>query len=601
MNFTPQQRAVIDFDSGNCKVVATAGSGKTTALTERARQLADSGKFVLGLTFSRAAAESFKKRAGLPESKGVFRTFHSLAINGLREHTSIFNGSQLIAGSNEWLLTAWADQITTIVGDTKSPDIIRAHSRLCLTGEDPSVWSAFGLLNNEFDEPTIEAATLLYKKIRKENKLTFDICLLEYLKLLNENQVYRDKFRDKVDRILVDEFQDTDCVQVQILRRLYRGDNLMAVGDSDQSLYSFRGAEVKYLINFKDYFGDHETLALSSNFRCGSKIVSLADSLIKNNKFRDEQSVEAANEGGEIHYERFDTPLLEANYVGEVIEQGIKEGRSPSDYAVMYRVNSYSGLIESELAWRKIPFMNSDESEGYFGLVEVKTLISYLRVFEDPMDVESLKYIWNRPNRFLSKKLIDEAAKGGATSANDVFKHILQVNKSVRGFEARSVNDIRGALAGLRRTSSPGAALKALQRDLKYKSYLQNVENSSPGKSYEVMRDAVVRLEAIAAKFNTFKSFLNHVDYTIRENKKKNKDRDAVVLTTIHKAKGLEWPSVFVAGCNDDMLPHKNCSNVEEERRIMFVAITRAKEELHLCTSDAKISRFLAEMPLDNE
>ncbi len=590
MALSAEQLTAINHESGNCRVISTAGSGKTTVITSRARRLVkDKKKSVLCLTFSRNAAENMSARADLPKTSARFQTFHSLCYHlALRYEAPLTAGRELLLEKDTWRLNAIAEAIAKDTGVTPLA-IITAYNYASSFGYPLKSWET-KLRHVEH----IKHATALGTTLHEGGRYTFSDLVSETIQLLKVNEELRNQFKNTIDHVMVDEFQDTDYGQVQLLQLITNGSNLFVVGDPDQSIYGFRGSSNTYLTDFETHFGPVTTLTLSKNYRCLPNIVAAASSLMKDVPFRDDREIVADRSGKAVTKAlQFDSPADEASEIAASIADFVARGAEYSQFSILSRTNSYLGAIEAELVTRKIPFAGVGDREGFFGLAEVKPLVEYARLALDMTAMTSLQYILNRPNRFLSGSLVSS----GITSHDiNAVKLLSNVSKqaSVKPQARKAAADLASKLVAVAAAKDKPTRqfLLEVARIVDYDAYIRELATRKVHKSLVDMRMSLdTLLNSVATKFTKLKKFLDMVDMSIAQYKKNTQDTmDAVTLTTIHKAKGLEWPAVYVVGCSEGHIPHENATDLEEERRLMFVAMTRAEDILTLsCTQPSPL------------
>lgn len=598
MHLTESQRQAVEHTSGNCKVVATAGSGKTTALVTRAQRLAtNNSNYQLCLSFTKAAALNMKTRSKLDESSALFRTFHGMCFNFLKKSPDGPSAThRLIAPQETWMMDQWAEKVAEVVTLT-AKEVFSAFTIAQASGIMPELWAEG--ISGMSEEESFSAA-MLHKKLQSNGRMTFGDLQIETLRYMRTHPESLVPIKERITHIMVDEFQDTDPVQMLLLKEMYRGDNLFVVGDPAQSLYSWRGAKMSIMMDFEQHFGSHDTIILETNFRSQAGIVAVADKLIKNSLECDDYDVVAHRpKGAKVTTKVFEREGEESEWVAADIQKKLSAGAEPRDIAILYRTNAYAGPFEMDLVSRNIPYQNADQSEGFFGMAEIKALLSYLRVGLNPTDLTALRYLWNKPNRFMANKLLAEAVSHDCGDAYSIIQYIIK-KRTTKKTTVATLQQLQATLLNLRNSMAqpPASALRSLLSTLNYRQYLHAKAAQPSGRDYATQLAAVTKLiETVAIKSSSTKQFLSYVERTIEENQAKKESPNAVTLSTIHRAKGLEYPHVYVVGFSDEIMPHANSTNIEEERRIAFVALTRAEDFLTLSCS-GKPSRFFQEMGL---
>lgn len=606
MNLTAKQQDAVDFPTNkNCSVIAVAGSGKTTVLVRRLQRLREEGNNdILALTFSKKAGEEIANRVGTIHPRTFIGTFHSFAYRLLRKQSDIFKGlaDPMLGGHEEFRLFVWAQQAITELGikDIPAKDIIRGLEALLTLGHPPAAWGSVP----EVDRDLQLLAKATHQRMRRDNKFLFTELLVELRTLLSYDLPLLTRLRERFPIVMVDEFQDTDPIQVELLK-LILGDSgsLFAVGDCNQAIYGFRGCELRSLLKFEETFGNSETIVMNDNFRSYSGILDCANQLIENNVDRSEAPLLPCKNGVA---NVFTVPALdstdEARQLADLIQTYQANGRQYDDIAILSRTNAQLGGIESELARRNIPFQKFDDRGGFFARTEIKALLAYMELASDPSSVGALETVWNRPNRFLKKDWLSQAAASKDTTDAKQITHFASMKK-MGGSQRKNLGKLTALITFLTDVGSlmePQQLLQEIMRRTEYNSYLKTLADKSLGKSYQELTDATQMLMGIVGQFNSHTSLRKHVQL-VQETARKNREKEGgVQLLTVHRAKGLEFPVVLMTGFTDELMPHKDSDDIEEERRIVYVAITRAEEELGFAYT-GKPSRFLKEFFEDVE
>jgi DNA helicase-2/ATP-dependent DNA helicase PcrA len=618
----PQRQAVSHL-SGPLLILAGAGSGKTRVLTMRIANLIHHGVAadrVLALTFTNKAAREMRTRLNAqlgrsPDGLWV-GTFHAIATRMLRPH---------------------ADRIGyragfTIFDEDDSRSILkRALAELEL---DPKKHQVAGLLaaiskaKAEARGPedvtgkraADRALRLVYERYqalsRDSNGMDFDDLLLNLVQLLRDDAEVREEWRARFDHVLVDEYQDTNRVQYELLRLLCDGHrNLAVVGDDDQSIYAFRGADVRNILGFERDFSDATVVKLEQNYRSTQAILDVAHHVICRNKERTQKRLWTARGEGR-------RPVLllapddgaEAAFVGdEILTLEQTEGWTHSDFAILYRTNAQSRSFEKALMARRIPY-HLVGGLRFWDRREVKDAVAYLRFLANPSDAVSFDRIANVPKRRISEKTAQAAigaASDGGVSILDVCGTPAQV--PVRPDAQEALATFHAQVAPIVAEVGRRRPHELLQLLIRHCNLSEHYDDGTPGGSARL--DNLVELRELAQGYERFApaKALERLltDIALTSGADDTDARERVTLITLHMAKGLEYPVVFLTGLEDKMLPHERAfeepGGLEEERRLCYVGITRAQRRLYLTVANVRTifaktvalasSQFLQDVP----
>ena len=613
-NLNDMQIKAVKHKDGPLLILAGAGSGKTKVLTTRIAYLIESGissSNILAITFTNKAAKEMKERIEKLVGKTNIwaSTFHSFGVKLLRENYD------KLGYKNNFVIMDSDDSLTLVKKILKD------------LGYDPKRFSPYMIRNkissnkSEFVMPEEykkfvhgEEDDVIYKVYKKyqeilfnNNSVDFDDLLILPIKLFKENPDVLDFYQEKYKYILVDEYQDTNEAQYQMIKLLaskYR--NIACVGDNDQSIYMFRGANYKNILNFEKDYPDAEVIMLEQNYRSTKTILDAANSVIKNNNFRKDKNLWSDNEDGDkiTFYKAYDE-TDEVFYIIRKIKEIISSGGSYKDIAILYRTNAQSRVFESELLKQNIPFRIIG-SFYFYSRKEIKDLLAYLRLIHNTSDNISLERCINTPKRGIGPKTISEieanasfyntsmfeAIKDG--KALDFKNTILELQEDLKSCSLTEFIDKVLDKSGMKKALQEE---KSLEADIR----LENLEEfKSVTKTFEE-EVGVVSLEEFLLEVSLVSDIEEYKD-----------DPNRVTLMTVHSVKGLEYPYVFVAGLEEGLFPHKNCyspDEMEEERRLMYVAITRAMKKLYLTATKKRmiygvespsiLSRFVKEIDPD--
>jgi len=602
------QRNAASFGNGIASVLAIPGSGKTLTMTHRIGNLIRhhgvAPESILGLTFTRNAAASMKERLKPVLNEMTRRvqlqTIHAFCYSLLKTEGKAF---EIITDKDQLILIkklAKKEKISQIPTGMIVREIGLAKNNLIS-------WQEFKeMYLGDFTMMKVGHVYMAYEESKRKN-LQYDLndLLMETYKLLKDNEEVKKKYQEQYSHILVDEFQDTNPAQMSILRLLVAGRNgnssFWVCGDDWQSIYAFTGASVGNILNFKEMFGNARQFVLDMNYRSTPEILAVCQKLIAHNTRKIEKTLRTENGNGEsvsvlAGVNEEDESLKIVNEIKDMIE---RKGYCHKDIAILYRANCQSRIIEEGFSKYKIPY-HVENGMSFYQRHEVKTLLEYLRFIDDPNSDDgddALRKIINVPNRYIGKNFMTELEG----YANQKEVHLYQALKTMRieiPYLRKYIKQFVEIIDPLIRDKSqlePAEMIGILREALEYDRFITDDDVPSPDDEKVAN---VNQLQLAATRYSDIRSLLNYTDSFKDET---SNDKDGVSLMTIHKAKGLEFPVVFVTGLIDGMLPHKN-GDIEEERRIAFVGISRAMKQLYLTCSSTyagrpvKRSPFLEEM-----
>ena len=626
-----QQEAVLTTE-GPCLVIAGAGSGKTKVLTHKiAYLIGEKGVApwnILAITFTNKAASEMKERIEKlvgDVSKDIWMgTFHSICVKILRKYID------RIGFQSGFLIFDTSDQRTLIKECIKS---LNVDDKMFT---DRSVLSEISNAKNEMLEPNAylqkyngdfrrekigEIYSLYQKRLKENNAIDFDDIINFTIKILTENPDVLEYYTSKFKYVLVDEYQDTNKAQFTLVTILasYYG-NITVVGDNDQGIYSFRGADISNILNFEKDFPGTKIIKLEQNYRCTGNILKAANAVIKNNENKYEKKLWTENEEGHLPaIYKSDDEYDEARYIAEQINHLKREEYFQNlDFAILYRMNSQSRVIETILNREDIPYKVIGGLK-FYERKEIKDAISYLRLISNTSDNISLRRIINEPKRGIGKTSLDniqQLSESTGTSMYEIIKNaekydLNRVYANSREFidlieELRSKKDELKVSELLTEVLNKSGYTKALELEntVEAETRLENLE--------ELMTAAIEFEEEEAIEEDMLSEFLEGLTLSSDVDNLED-DENTVKLMTLHSAKGLEFPVVFLVGMEEGIFPgYKSIGEpkeLEEERRLFYVGITRAKQYLYLTcakhrtifgsTSYNSISRFVCEIPED--
>lgn len=616
MMLNNKQMEAVNHKEGPCLVLAGAGSGKTRVLTERIIKLIDDGVRpynILAITFTNKAAKEMRERV---EAKidtiadSIFiGTFHSFGLRILRE-----NYSDIGYTSNITILDT--DDTKALIKrilkensyDSANYDIKHIISRISSAKNDGLSPLEYSKLFLRDEDKVISFVYEKYIKLLKENNsVDFDDLLLKPVELFKKRKDILEKYQERFKYILVDEYQDTNSIQYELCKLLAsKYHNIFVVGDANQSIYSWRNADYRNILNFEKDYKNAKVVLLEENYRSTNTILKAANSVIKNNREGTKLNLwTSSGDGEKIEYIRLEDEIKESSFVIKKIKEMVDEGYQYSDFAVLYRTNAQSRTIEEAFVRSNIPY-NIIGSYYFYSRKEIKDLIAYLNLVYNSNDSVSLERVINTPKRGIGTKTIENIRNKARENNISMFDAI----ESGKELEFKKL-------------------ILELQEDAKTLSLSELIEDTlvKSGIRAEYELDKSLESDAKIENLNEFKSvavafeesgvydlstFLENI-LLVSDTGQYKENKDAVNLMTLHSAKGLEFKVVFILGMEEGIFPHnrsfESASELEEERRLCYVVITRAKSILYLLsarqrtlfgkTSGTVESRFIKEIDDD--
>ncbi|NIP30136.1 MAG: UvrD-helicase domain-containing protein [Candidatus Dadabacteria bacterium] len=621
-NLNPNQIKAVKHGLGPLLILAGAGSGKTRTITQRIAYLINEQNImplnILAVTFTNKAAGEMKSRVEKlidQNLRGLWiGTFHSICLRILKRDIDFLDGYD-----RNFVIYDDADQTKLIRDSVKQlgyndklyePRTIRGKiDRFKNSGDNPDIFE-----NEFFDERLKNIYELYQKELRRQNALDFTDLLKIAVDLLDSKKQVRTYYQRLFQHILVDEYQDTNFLQYKFIK-LLAGDqrNLFVVGDDNQSIYGWRGADIRNILNFEKDFSDTKVIKLDQNYRSSKLILDAANELIKYNTERKDKTLWTENPQGElIDYFEADNEKLEAKFVINELSDLINSDEfSYNDVAIFYRTNNQSKAIEDELIYSGIPY-SIVGGVGFYQRAEIKDLIAYLKILLNPRDDLSLKRIINVPARGIGKATVEavgQISRENSISLLDGIKKVVEEKLLSKGPLSKLENflQIIESLNKKLESSGPNEILEELLEITGYMDYIELEEDRIKN---------VSELVNLASEFenqedgSTLEEFLDWISLASDIDRFKD-DADKVTLMTIHTAKGLEFPIVFMIGMEERLFPHVRSfgdnKQLEEERRLCYVGVTRAKKKVFLTSACSRRyfgveqgsipSRFLDEIP----
>lgn len=630
-----RQKEAVFCTEGPLLLLAGAGAGKTRVLTHRICYLIEEKGVnpwnIMAITFTNKAAREMRERVdnlvGYGSSDVWVSTFHSTCVRILRRH------ADKIGYKNNFTIYDSDDQKRLMKDickalniDTKQfpeRNILSEISRAkdMYKSESEYEKESYG----DFRRAKIAQAYKEYqKRLKANNAMDFDDLLCKTVDLFQFHPEVLEQYQERFRYIMVDEYQDTNTIQFYLIRMLARKyKNLCVVGDDDQSIYKFRGANIYNILNFEKEFEDATVIKLEQNYRSTKNILELANEVIANNEGRKEKTLWTENEEGEkISLSKADTEYEEAEKLVSKIARLSREGRPYKDFAVLYRTNAQSRVFEEKLIYKNIPYRIIG-GVNFYQRKEIKDLISYLKVVDSGLDDLAVKRIINVPKRGIGnttiQKIEDFALQEemGILEAAEISEHIGSLSKAT----VTKIKKFTGFIEELRQTLREDGIEALYNAILEQSGYekeliLENTEEAQARlENLGELRNKIVEFEQkkIEQGEPVILTELLEEIALIADIDNLEEDNDRVVLMTLHSAKGLEFPYVFLVGLEDGMFPgyrsivSENKDDLEEERRLCYVGITRAKEKLYLSYAQRRMvhgqpqynrrSRFIDEMP----
>lgn len=632
----PPQKLAVETIDGPLLILAGAGSGKTRVLTHRIANIIATGSAtpeqILAVTFTNKAAREMEARTEVllrqlgmaTEGRMWISTFHSIGARLLREHIElldykpffgIYDTSDQLSmikkviaalGIDDKLYPAkvFASRINAVKTDGYTPNDVKNRSHLM----DPQQLAVF---------------TRYEAEMKRANALDFSDLLIKTHELFRDYPDILDHYRGRFRYIMVDEYQDTNSVQYKIIRMLADGhQNLCVVGDEDQSIYSWRGADIQNILSFEKDFPNATVVKLEENYRSTKTIINAATNVIRNNTQRKDKTLFTNNDDGEpIIVREENNEYDEARYVVNEISRLLRESEtSPEDIAVFYRTNAQSRVLEEQFRSRSIPYRIVGGMK-FYDRMEVKDILAYLKLILNPVDDVSFKRIINVPARGIGKTTVDRLEQ----LANEKQLSMIEaasVAVDGREFNAGTTSKLRGflnLLEGLRTDahslSMPELSIAVVDRT-EYAKRLKTEDTPEAEarlENLEELQNAISKFTEERGEEGHLQAFLEEMALVSDLDETENASTKAVTMMTLHISKGLEYPVVFIVGCEEGLFPSGRATDsndpteIEEERRLCYVGMTRAEQKLVLTHCRMRKvwgqdqmnppSRFLKELP----
>lgn len=608
-----EQLKAVNHIDGPMLVLAGAGSGKTKVLTNRIARLIEEGvspSNILAITFTNKAAKEMKDRitrlVGVTAYNIQISTFHSLGLRILKENYSLL-------GYDKNFTIIDSDDVLTIIKkimkelnlskDYYNPREIKNK----ISSAKNAIMSVEDFSKVEFDHKVVEVYKIYTKKLKQGNSVDFDDLLILPIKLFKTYPNVLEEYQDRYKYILIDEYQDTNEAQYtfsKILASKYR--NIFVVGDNDQAIYAFRGANYKNILNFEKDYPEAKSVVLEENYRSTKTILNAANDVIKNNKERKSKNLWSNKPvGDKITYKLVGTEKEEASFVADEIKSLLEQGVKEEDIAVLYRTNAQSRVVEEYMLKKNIKYRVVG-SFYFYNRKEIKDLLCYLRLISNHKDDVSLLRIINTPKRGIGEKTIDNLTTLAVEQSSSIYEAITSgkelafknlIEELTEESKTLSLTELVEAILEKSGIKKELLSSKLLEDEIR----LENLnEFKGVTKSYEEEQGSAT-LEDFLDEISLVSDLAEHQDGSNR-----------VSLMTVHSVKGLEYDYVFIVGMEEGIFPHYNAINdgsqsaIEEERRLCYVAITRAKKKLYILAAKSRMlfgntninkpSRFIEEI-----
>ncbi len=633
-----EQKEAVFHTEGPLLLLAGAGSGKTRCLTHRIAYLIDEMGVkpwnILAITFTNKAAGEMRERVNQLVDYGADQvwvsTFHSMCVRILRRHID------RIGFANEFTIYDTDDQKTVMKNICKRLEInTKIYKERALLGtissaKDELIGVSEYELNaaNDINQRTYARVYREYQEtLRRNNALDFDDLIVKTVELFKNCPEILDSYQDRFLYIMVDEYQDTNTAQFELVRLLaQKNRNLCVVGDDDQSIYKFRGANIRNILDFEKYFPEAKVIKLEQNYRSTQSILDAANAVISNNERRKDKALWTERGSGElVHFRQFDSAYEEAEYIADDVCRKVrKQGAQYKDFAVLYRTNAQARLLEERMIMEGVPY-NVVGGTNFYARAEIKDILAYLKTIDNGRDDVAVRRIINIPKRGIgavSVEKIEDYAQMRDVSLYDAMEladEIMSLGKT-----AAKIRPFVQLIRELRKASSELTIAELIQEiveKIQYAQYLQDNDDESA-------EDRIANVDELITKAVAYQEMHDEANLTeflaevalVADIDKVEDDDNRVLLMTLHSAKGLEFPHVYLAGMEDGLFPGQAAiwtndqEDIEEERRLAYVGITRAMNDLTLTCARSRmirgetqynpVSRFVREIPeelLDNK
>lgn len=633
-----EQKEAVFHTEGPLLLLAGAGSGKTRCLTHRIAYLIDEMGIkpwnILAITFTNKAAGEMRERVNQLVDYGADQvwvsTFHSMCVRILRRHID------RIGFANEFTIYDTDDQKTVMKNICKRLDVnTKIYKERALLGaissaKDELIGVSEYALNaaNDMNQRTYAMVYREYQEtLQKNNALDFDDLIVKTVELFKSCPEILDSYQERFQYIMVDEYQDTNTAQFELVRLLaQKNRHLCVVGDDDQSIYKFRGANIRNILDFEKYFPEAKVIKLEQNYRSTQSILDAANAVISNNERRKDKALWTERGSGEpVHFRQFDNAYEEAEYIADDVCRKVrKQGAQYKDFAVLYRTNAQARLLEERMIMEGVPY-NVVGGTNFYARAEIKDILAYLKTIDNGRDDVAVRRIINIPKRGIGavtvEKIEDYAQMRDVSlyDAMEMADEIMSLGKT-----AAKIRPFVQLIRELRKASSELTIAELIQKIVEKIQYVQYLQDNDD----ESAEDRIANVDELITKAVAYQEMHDEANLTeflaevalVADIDKVEDDDNRVLLMTLHSAKGLEFPHVYLAGMEDGLFPGQSAiwtndqEDIEEERRLAYVGITRAMNDLTLTCARSRmirgetqynpVSRFVREIPeelLDNK
>jgi len=618
MQLNPQQIEAVHHVNGPLLILAGAGSGKTRVITQRIAHLIREEKVapynILAVTFTNKATEEMRSRVSrILGTKGLevwISTFHSACVRILRQRGE----PNFVIYDDDDSMTLIRECLEELKLDEKSFSLRSVYGKIASAKNELIDPDAFATQSNDYyDTRVAEVYGLYQKKLSQNNALDFGDLIFKTVTLFQKNPSILSYYQNLFRYIMIDEYQDTNRAQYILTKLLAtQHHNLCVVGDDDQSIYRWRGADIQNILNFEADYPGCLVIRLEQNYRSTQNILSIANHVISNNRGRKGKNLWTANQSGEkaVVYLAQDERDEARFVVGEIVRESREKGRRYDDFAIFYRTNAQSRVFEEELRRSRIPYTIFGGTK-FFDRKEIKDILAYLRIVVNPRDSLNLKRIINVPARGLGAKSIEHLENFANEHALSLYETVSRVEENT-GLSPAARHRIKEFFQMMEdfRASTESIRVADLLIKIMDKSGYREMLQKEKSVEAQGRLENLEELLNMASEFETLALFLDQIALG-SEVEAESSERGVLPMMTLHLAKGLEFPVVFLVGMEEGLFPHSRSLDedaaLEEERRICYVGITRARESLFMTLATRRRlyggdqfnlpSRFLEEMP----
>ncbi|NME95746.1 DNA helicase PcrA [Clostridium cochlearium] len=596
---------------GPLLILAGAGSGKTRVLTYRIANLINNLNVypsrILAITFTNKAAEEMRERVkGIVgnEADGMWiTTFHSMCVRILRREIDKLGYNKNFAIYDSYdqkvLMKECIKELNLNPKDFDDRSLINKIGQQKDNLISPEKFR-MEVGENYRLKKIANVYELYQKKLKNNNALDFDDLIYKTVELFKKNQEVLEFYQEKFKYIMVDEYQDTNKSQYELVKLLaQKHKNICVVGDDDQCIYAWRGADIRNILDFEKDYPQAKTIKLEENYRSMSNILSAANDVIKNNCNRKAKKLRTSNDEGEkIKIYRANSDIEEAQFVINEIKKLIKEeNRNPKDFSILYRTNAQSRIFEEVFMRNKIPYKIVGGLK-FYDRKEIKDIMAYLKLINNPLDDVSLKRIINVPKRGIGKTSIEKIENFSREMEECMYSTLLDIDSiGITGRATSSINKFVSLINSFIRKKDEVKVSVLIQEIIEYTGYMKELQDSkdiedlSRIENLKELVSAAVDFE-ISSEDKTLSAFLEQIAL-VSDIDNYDEQSDAVVLMTVHSAKGLEFPVVFMVGMENGIFPGTqsldDIDEMEESRRLCYVGITRAKEKLYMTSAERRM------------